>query len=232
MGKRCRSCDVENVDEAKFCLQCGSSLSDETPPMRSDIAPHVACAACGHINVELSAFCSECGEHLESPTPRAPGRKAFGIPPRFARPLAAAVVIVVAALLVGGVVHGSNRPAMPSRCPAGGTGVPQLRQRSLRLNPPAQRRCVSRLRRRKNIVSSKVKGTLEETSTARTMLPAYPQRRMPSHQLRPSPRMQSELRSELRWQAERSLPGKQATSRAAEFKSNRRRSRTLPTRSR
>ena len=103
MGKRCRSCDVENVDEAKFCLQCGSSLSDETPPMRSDIAPHVACAACGHINVELSAFCSECGEHLESPTPRAPGRKAFAVPPRFARPLAAAVVIVVAALLVGGV---------------------------------------------------------------------------------------------------------------------------------
>jgi len=103
VGKRCRSCDVENVDEAKFCLQCGSSLSDETPPMRSDIAPHVACAACGHINVELSAFCSECGEHLESPTPRAPGRKAFAVPPRFARPLAAAVVIVVAALLVGGV---------------------------------------------------------------------------------------------------------------------------------
>ena len=52
---------------------------------------------------------------------------------------------------------------MPSRCPAGGTGVPQLRQRSLRRNPPAQRRCVSRLRQSKNIVSSKVQGTLVET---------------------------------------------------------------------
>ena len=47
----CTTCGHSNIDGAKFCAQCGSSLA-------------LACPACGSPYASGDKFCSECGTAL------------------------------------------------------------------------------------------------------------------------------------------------------------------------
>jgi len=50
---KCRSCGIENPDNAKFCVQCGDALSNNT-----------ICTQCGHVNEEGTKYCADCGVSL------------------------------------------------------------------------------------------------------------------------------------------------------------------------
>ncbi|UCC16742.1 MAG: protein kinase, partial [Dehalococcoidales bacterium] len=54
---KCPHCQFENREGAKFCLECGQSLSLE-----------VVCSHCGHVNPQGGKFCDECGQSLTEPT--------------------------------------------------------------------------------------------------------------------------------------------------------------------
>ena len=47
----CPHCGTDNVAGAKFCMECGASLS-------------TSCPACGHATIPGQRFCSECGTAL------------------------------------------------------------------------------------------------------------------------------------------------------------------------
>lgn len=58
---RCRRCETDNPDGAKFCIECGSPL-------------HRRCPACGTDNPAAAKFCAECGTALtpstDTPAPK------------------------------------------------------------------------------------------------------------------------------------------------------------------
>jgi hypothetical protein len=45
---KCRACNTEVSDDAKFCLECGAALV-------------LKCASCGAIHPPQAKFCSSCG---------------------------------------------------------------------------------------------------------------------------------------------------------------------------
>ena len=53
--KKCKYCNAENKDGAKFCNMCGAELSDER-----------RCKKCGTLLKENDVFCPQCGERVES----------------------------------------------------------------------------------------------------------------------------------------------------------------------
>ncbi|MCM1368023.1 MAG: zinc ribbon domain-containing protein [Roseburia sp.] len=63
--KICGECGAENIDEAKFCVKCGSAIAE------SDDG--VTCPNCGTQNTADSAFCVKCGTSLiEKPPTECP----------------------------------------------------------------------------------------------------------------------------------------------------------------
>jgi len=94
--KRCPSCHSENIDDAIFCDNCGSTLSAAsvaspappmaTPPPSPSPAPQppaapagIKCGSCGTANLPGSMFCENCGAALnvapppsQAPTPPPP----------------------------------------------------------------------------------------------------------------------------------------------------------------
>ena len=48
---KCKKCDFENPDGAKFCNECGSKIE-------------LACPKCSKVNPAGSKFCNECGNNL------------------------------------------------------------------------------------------------------------------------------------------------------------------------
>lgn len=51
---KCPNCEIENREEAKFCLQCGNNLE-------------LKCAQCNKALPLLSKFCDNCGHKLDEP---------------------------------------------------------------------------------------------------------------------------------------------------------------------
>lgn len=51
-GLICASCDTENESDAKFCIECGSSLKKKD------------CASCGAENKNNAKFCAQCGQKV------------------------------------------------------------------------------------------------------------------------------------------------------------------------
>ena len=56
---RCPSCDAENPQAAKLCMECGSALV-------------AVCAACSHCNPPAAKFCMECGSPVVAKAPSPP----------------------------------------------------------------------------------------------------------------------------------------------------------------
>jgi class 3 adenylate cyclase/tetratricopeptide (TPR) repeat protein len=61
---KCPKCQIEILEGAKFCSECGSKLE-------------IACPACGKINPLSSKFCIECRHSLIVPTKPAPKELSF-----------------------------------------------------------------------------------------------------------------------------------------------------------
>lgn len=53
---QCPSCDQNNADDARYCLQCGGALQ-------------AACPQCGHLNPPQARFCNQCGNRLQTASP-------------------------------------------------------------------------------------------------------------------------------------------------------------------
>ena len=51
----CSDCGFENVDNAKFCVECGQKIEMKTENI---------CLSCGIINPDGVKFCPECGQNL------------------------------------------------------------------------------------------------------------------------------------------------------------------------
>lgn len=70
MSVRCPHCQTENLDNGRFCNECGAPLqhvavgATERLP---DAPSERACAACGTVNPEQAVFCVNCGRSLEAP---------------------------------------------------------------------------------------------------------------------------------------------------------------------
>ena len=60
---KCPKCQSTNVDDAKFCNECGNKLV-------------AACPKCGEVNPPGSNFCNKCGQHLkeQETTPAVDGK--------------------------------------------------------------------------------------------------------------------------------------------------------------
>jgi serine/threonine protein kinase/tetratricopeptide (TPR) repeat protein/ribosomal protein L40E len=58
---KCRKCQAELPDNAKFCGVCGQSLNAER-----------VCVQCGHVNPQDFQFCLQCGHSLAEPMPPRP----------------------------------------------------------------------------------------------------------------------------------------------------------------
>ena len=56
----CPSCGAENRDNARFCIQCGASLSSE-----------LICPSCSTKNPDNARFCLQCGAQIRGATPAA-----------------------------------------------------------------------------------------------------------------------------------------------------------------
>jgi tetratricopeptide (TPR) repeat protein len=57
---KCRNCQTENADSAKFCTDCGQLLQLD-----------LVCSECRHANKPTAKFCEECGHVLPELTPPA-----------------------------------------------------------------------------------------------------------------------------------------------------------------
>ena len=60
--RRCRVCGAKNPDDARFCVECGSSLADR-------------CESCGVDLPHSARFCPACGTSVPPPTPPGEERK-------------------------------------------------------------------------------------------------------------------------------------------------------------
>ena len=61
---KCYKCGFENLDKAKFCIECGKKF--EFP-----------CPQCGAANTPASKFCGDCGRNLTQPSPAVPKELSF-----------------------------------------------------------------------------------------------------------------------------------------------------------
>ena len=53
-GQSCRSCGTVNEESAKFCIECGASLT------------RITCEGCGVENTATAKFCAQCGTKLNA----------------------------------------------------------------------------------------------------------------------------------------------------------------------
>jgi len=60
--RRCQVCGAENPDDARFCVECGSSLAD-------------LCESCGAELPRAARFCPACGTSVPPPAPPGEERK-------------------------------------------------------------------------------------------------------------------------------------------------------------
>lgn len=45
----CSSCQANNPDQAKFCMQCGAAQANTCPPCSTELPPEARfCFGCGH----------------------------------------------------------------------------------------------------------------------------------------------------------------------------------------
>ena len=61
---KCPKCQFNNLEEAKFCNECGAKLE-------------IICSKCGKNNPPQSKFCNECGHNLILPSEPAPKDLSF-----------------------------------------------------------------------------------------------------------------------------------------------------------
>ena len=92
MSVRCTQCQTENMDNGRFCNECGAPLPQVavgTTERLPDAPGERACAACGTINPEHAVFCVNCGRSLEAPVelPRPVATAAQRVPTLPAAPL-------------------------------------------------------------------------------------------------------------------------------------------------
>ena len=52
---KCPSCQFENPEGVKFCVECGGKLE-------------IICTKCGYANSPSFKFCGECGNNLSRPS--------------------------------------------------------------------------------------------------------------------------------------------------------------------
>ncbi|MDR3258460.1 MAG: zinc ribbon domain-containing protein [Fusobacteriaceae bacterium] len=63
INKKCPICGIENINEAKFCKECGAKLEKmEESTIEKETT---VCAQCGMVNNTDAKFCQGCGENLE-----------------------------------------------------------------------------------------------------------------------------------------------------------------------
>ncbi|MDH5505799.1 MAG: AAA family ATPase [Anaerolineae bacterium] len=70
----CHSCNANNPDEAKFCMNCGSPMM-------------VPCRHCGHTNPPLAKFCIECGNSLDKQAQKKEDTRRAAVPKEYAQKL-------------------------------------------------------------------------------------------------------------------------------------------------
>ena len=70
---KCKKCDFENPDGAKFCNECGSKLE-------------LTCPKCSKVNPAGSKFCNECGNNLTNSSTAAKSSETAQQPARFSEP--------------------------------------------------------------------------------------------------------------------------------------------------
>src|SRR5262245_28937047 len=63
---RCGSCDTENPEGAKFCIECGTSLIR-------------LCPSCGQQMPPAAKFCPECGSPLKATGKPVPAKRRKGV---------------------------------------------------------------------------------------------------------------------------------------------------------
>ena len=73
----CRHCQTQNLDEAKFCMNCGKPLN-------------AACSKCGYENLPQAKFCINCGNQLSAPASTQKNAIQKFIPKEFAEKLESA----------------------------------------------------------------------------------------------------------------------------------------------
>jgi len=61
---KCSKCGSDNLEKAKFCIECGQKIE-------------VPCPKCGVANTPASKFCFECGHNLTLPSE--PTRKELSV---------------------------------------------------------------------------------------------------------------------------------------------------------
>jgi class 3 adenylate cyclase len=69
----CAHCNHKNADGARFCGECGASLTRD-----------VTCSSCGHANPAGQRFCNECGGRLDESAPSAAHDRRAYIPKHLA----------------------------------------------------------------------------------------------------------------------------------------------------
>jgi len=85
----CPSCGKHNLDEARFCMECGSSLAS-------------GCPNCGFANVPEAKFCMQCGTQLASgAASRAAAQSARSVQPEAGSAAERRLVSILFADLVG-----------------------------------------------------------------------------------------------------------------------------------
>lgn len=114
MPKGCLKCGALNADDARFCRQCGTTLTEATAGPTPAALPEVACRQCGHLNRPGVAFCAKCGTDQRTAATLA---AAFAAPPR-RQPLGlwAGLAAVLIALVAGASwwFNSTREPAGPA----------------------------------------------------------------------------------------------------------------------
>lgn len=59
---KCLKCGIENPEDSKFCIKCGTKLNNTQDTTKEDT---VACSKCGVLNDKSDNFCTNCGEALK-----------------------------------------------------------------------------------------------------------------------------------------------------------------------
>lgn len=66
-GNICPNCGTANLENAKFCIGCGSGLNKTSTPKMNEVKSNsIVCPGCGSENRPGSKFCIGCGNSLET----------------------------------------------------------------------------------------------------------------------------------------------------------------------
>ena len=71
---RCQSCGADLPEDARFCIECGSTVTRTEASTGSTVVlpqtfqkPGVICRGCGATNPDFAIFCVQCGRRIASP---------------------------------------------------------------------------------------------------------------------------------------------------------------------